>query len=44
MINFNSLTDSEYKTELFSLIKSVEGVKTDAYKDSAGWATIGIGF
>lgn len=43
-LTYTELTLEMYNKDLFNLLKNVEGAKKNAYLDTAGLPTIGIGF
>jgi len=43
-LNYTQLTTDVYNSDLFNLLKNVEGAITNAYLDTQGLPTIGIGF
>jgi GH24 family phage-related lysozyme (muramidase) len=44
MVNFRELSEAEYNSFNYALLKQVEGAEPEAYVDTAGIPTIGIGF
>lgn len=43
-ITVNSLTKKQYDQWIFAMLKTFEGLQDDAYVDTNGFPTIGIGF
>lgn len=44
MINYHTLSEAAYKTARYDFKKQLEGMELDAYVDSVGKPTIGVGF